>query len=86
MTIQVIYLSPILLKEAAILNHENAIRTLELIRNKLLLDMDRLGSLNRDLANWDDSYEFMRNNNQDYLNRNLGNLTLKIICLTLWCF
>lgn len=74
---QVLYLSPLLLKEAEKLDNDYALQELKIIDNAVASKLDSLGIMNRDWAHWDDTYDFIINRNTAYIESNLGNETLK---------
>lgn len=74
---QVLYLSPLLLKEAEKLDNDYALQELKIIDNAIASKLDSLGIMNRDWAHWDDTYDFTINRNTAYIESNLGYETLE---------
>ncbi|SDN79953.1 diguanylate cyclase (GGDEF) domain-containing protein [Psychrobacillus sp. OK028] len=70
-------LRPVLLKESIDLDRENAIGEANRINGSIQSTLNDLGKLNRDWSNWDDTYNFMNDQNPLYTKLNLGQETLK---------
>jgi sensor domain CHASE-containing protein/signal transduction histidine kinase len=61
----------ILLNGFAKLEEENELQNLESASNAIQNDIDSLDAMTYDWASWDDTYEFITDRNQDYVDSNL---------------
>ncbi|MFJ7827953.1 diguanylate cyclase domain-containing protein [Psychrobacillus sp. NPDC096623] len=71
------FLRPVLLKESIDLDIENAVGETNRLKNNIQSTLNSLGKLNRDWSIWDDTYNFMIDQNAMYIERNLGQETLE---------
>lgn len=71
------YLTPMLLEEATELDRHETLEDLKRVDNNILSNLDVLGIMTRDWAFWDDTYNYMIDKNEKYLQRNLDKTTLE---------
>ena len=69
-------LKPFLLKSFIDLDHRKQEETLNLITNIIEADIDGLSVTNKDWAFWDDTYQFIQDKNEEYIQSNLPESTL----------
>ncbi|RFU69439.1 EAL domain-containing protein [Peribacillus saganii] len=79
-------LSPMLLQEAANLDKDQTVQELERVNNNIHSNMDELRMINRDWAIWDETYSFIVDRNQVYIDSSLENTTFENIQLNFICF
>lgn len=65
------FLRPVLLKESNDLDRDTAIGEVKRIENNIQSTLHNLGKINRDWSIWDDTYDFMMDQNPLYIERNL---------------
>ncbi|WP_411747356.1 CHASE4 domain-containing protein [Psychrobacillus psychrotolerans] len=65
------FLRPVLLKESNDLDRDTAIGEVKRIENNIQSTLHNLGKINRDWSIWDDTYDFMVDQNPLYIERNL---------------
>ena len=66
-----------LLKESIDLDRENAIGEANRINNNIQFTLNDLGKLNRDWSIWDDTYDFMVDQNADISQTKFGSRDIK---------
>lgn len=76
----------ILIESFARLEEQNSQRNIERARDALLDDIDRLNSVTGDWAPWDDTYNFVQDGNEDYINSYLEPSTLANLKVNLILF
>ena len=54
------------------LEERNAVQNIERIKLALSSDIDELRSTNTDWAHWNDTYNFIKDGNKDYIDANLN--------------
>ena len=71
------FLRPVLLKESIDLDRDNAIGEVKRVQNNIQSTLNNLEQINRDWSIWDDTYNFMIDQNPQYIERNLDQATLE---------
>jgi two-component sensor histidine kinase/sensor domain CHASE-containing protein len=66
----------ILLASYTDLEEQNTFKNAQRVQEALLDDIDKLNSADSDWASWDDTYDFVQNGNQEYIDSNLQPITL----------
>lgn len=80
------FLRPVLLKESSNLDRDNTLGEVKRIQNNIQSTMKDLGKVNRDWAIWDDTYNFMIDQNPLYIERNLQQETLENMQLNFYIY
>ena len=65
------------------IEEDNVRRNVERVFNALNGELTHLDTLNRDYAGWDDSYQFIKNGNREYIDENISDNVLPTIRLNL---
>ncbi|TFE02194.1 bifunctional diguanylate cyclase/phosphodiesterase [Jeotgalibacillus salarius] len=66
---------PMLLSDALAMDEESMYKDMDRISNAISLEEDLLTRLNRDWAQWDDTYEFVQGGNPDFITSNIDENT-----------
>lgn len=71
------FLRPVLLKESIKLDRDSTLEEVKRLKNNIQSTLNSLGKMNRDWSIWDDTYNFMIDQNPVYTERNLDPETLE---------
>jgi len=65
------------------IEQDNVRRNVERVSNAINGELTHLDTLNRDYAGWDDSYQFIKNGNMEYIDENISDNVFPTIRLNL---
>lgn len=66
------------------LENQNVVQNVSMVSSTLSSKIDSLGTLCNDWADWDETYQFAQDQNQDYIERNLNDSSLNNIQINLF--